>query len=92
MLKQQPTLDITRSIQYQVHAQVDQVKSHFIQSERDTVAQLYDLHRFEPYAEHLEFIHSLLADNIYPFPVTERVEGGVHSRNPKQRVLKAADE
>jgi hypothetical protein len=36
------------------------------------------------------FIVSLLADNMYLFPVSERVEGGVYGPNPTQRVLKAA--
>jgi hypothetical protein len=62
MLKQWPMLDITRSNRYQVRAQVDKVKSHFIQSARDNTAELYDLHRFESAAERLEFIDSLLAD------------------------------
>jgi hypothetical protein len=67
MLKQRPTLDITRSNWYQVRTQVDQVKSHFIQSARDNIAELYDLHRFESTAERLEFLDSLLADNKYFF-------------------------
>jgi hypothetical protein len=92
MLKRWPTLDITRSIWYQVRAQVDKVKSHFIPSARDHIAELYDLHRFESDAERLEFIDSLLADNKYLFPVAERVEGGVGGPNPMQRVLKAANE
>jgi len=29
---------------YQVRAQVDKVKSHFTQSARDNIAELYDLH------------------------------------------------
>jgi len=91
MLKQRPTLDITRSNRYQVRAQVDKVKSHFIQSAMDNIAELYDLHRFESNAERLEFIDSLLADNKYLFPLPERVEGGVCSPNPTQRVSKAAN-
>jgi len=91
MLKQWPTLDITRSKWYQVRAQVDKVKSHFIQSARDNIAELYDLHRFESAAEHSEFLDSLLADNNYLFPVAERVEGGVRSPNPMQRESKAAN-
>ena len=91
MVKQRPTLDIGRSNWYQVQAQVDKVKSHFIQSARDNIAELYDLHRFEFAAECLEFIDSVLADNKYLFPVAERVEGGVHGRNPIQRESKAAD-
>jgi len=84
-------LDITLSNRYQVRAQVDKVKFHFIQSARDNIAELYDLHRFESNAEHLEFIDSLLADNKYLFPVAERVEGGVRGPNPTQRVSKAAN-
>ena len=92
MLKQRRTLDITRSNRYQVHAQVDQVKSHFIQSAKHNIAELHDLHHFESATERLEFIHSLLAHNKYLFPVAERVEGGVRSPNPTQRESKAADE
>jgi len=91
MLKQCPTLDITRSNRYQVRTQVDKVKSHYIQSARDNIAELYDLHRFESVAEHLDFIDSLLADNKYLFPVAECVEGGVRSPNPTQRESKAAN-
>jgi len=78
MLKQRPTLDSTRSNQYQVPAQVDKVKSHLIQSARDNIAELYDLHRFESNTEPLDFIDSHLADNKYLFPLAERVEGGVY--------------
>jgi len=92
MLKRRPTLDITRSIRYQVRAQVDKVKSHFIQSARDHIAEFEDLHRFESDAERLQFIDSLLADNKYLFPVAERVEDGVRGPNPTQRVSKAANE
>jgi len=92
MLKQRPMLDITRSNWYQVRAQVDKVKSHFIQSARDNIAELYDLHCFESTAEHLEFIDSLLADNRYLFPIAELVKGGVHGLNPTQRESKAAKE
>jgi hypothetical protein len=92
MLKQRPMLDITRSNWYQVRAQVDKVKSHHIQSARDNIAELYDLHRFESATERLEFIDSLLADNKYLFPVTERVEGGVRSANPTEGESKAANE
>jgi hypothetical protein len=84
-------LDITRSIRYQVQAQVDKVKSHFIPSARDHIAELYDLHRVESDAEHLGFIDSHLADTMYLFPVAERVEGGVRGPNPTQRVSKAAN-
>jgi hypothetical protein len=92
MLKQRPRLDITRSSPYQVRAQVDKVKSHFIQSARDNIAELYDLHRLESATEHLEFIDSLLADNKYLFPITEHVEGGVRGPNPTERESKAANE
>jgi hypothetical protein len=92
MLKQRPTLNITRSNQYQVRAQVDKVKSHFIQSTRDNITELCDLHRFESAAERLEFINSLLADNKYLFPIAECVEGGVRGPNPTQRKSKAANE
>jgi hypothetical protein len=57
------------------------VKSHSFQSARDNIAELYDLHHFETDAEHLEFIHSLLADNMYYFPLAEHVEGGVCGPN-----------
>jgi len=91
IVKQRLTLDITRSNWYQVRAQVNQVKSHFIQSGRDNMAELCHLHRFESTAERLEFIDSLLADNMYVFPVAERVEGGVGGPNPMQRESKAAN-
>jgi hypothetical protein len=91
MLKQRPTLDITRSNWYQVRAQVNKVKYHFTQSARDNIAELYDLHRFESATEHLEFMVSLLANNKYLFPIAERVEGGVHGPNPTQRESKAAN-
>ena len=83
---------ITCSNRYHVCAQVDKVESHFIQSVRDNIAELYDLHHFESTAEHLEFIDSLLADNKYLFPVAEHVEGGVRGPNPTQRELKADNE
>jgi len=72
--------------QYQVRAQVDKVKSHSIQSARENIAELYNLHRFESAAERLEFIDSLLVDNKYLFPIAERVEGGVHGPNQTLRV------
>jgi hypothetical protein len=75
-------VDITRSNRYQVRTQVDKVKSRFIQSVRDNIAELHHLHRFESAAERLEFIDSLLADNKYLFPVAECVEGGVPGPNP----------
>jgi hypothetical protein len=89
MLNQRPTVDISRSNRYQVGTQVDKVISHFIQSGRDNIAELYDLHCFESATERLEFIDSLLADNKYLFPVAERVEGSVRSPNPTQRESKA---
>jgi hypothetical protein len=92
MLNQRPMVDITRSNRYQVRAQVDMVKSDFIQSVRYNIAELYDIHRFESAAEHLEFIDSLLVDNKYLFPVAEHVEGGVRSSNPTQRESKADNE
>ena len=91
MLKQWPMLDSTRSNQYQVRAQVDKVESHPIQTPRHNIAELYDLHRFQSDADHLEFIDSLLADNEYLFPVAEHVEGCVCGPNPMQRQSKAAD-
>jgi len=81
MLKQWPTLNITRSKWYQVRPQVDMVKSHSIQSAWDNIAELYDLYRFESNAEHLQFIDSLPADNEDLFPLAERVEAGVCSPN-----------
>jgi hypothetical protein len=78
-------LDIKHSNRYQVHAQVDKIKSHFIQSARDNIAELYDLHRLESAAERLEFIDSLLADNKYRFLVAESVESGVPGPKPTQR-------
>jgi len=89
MLKKRPALHITRSNWYQVRSQVDKVKFHLIQSARDNIPELYDLHHFESAAEHLEFIDSLLADNKYLFSVAKRVEGGVHGPNLMQRELKA---
>ena len=56
MLKQWPTLDITRSNRYQVRVQVDKVKLRFIQSTRDSIAEHYDLHDFESDTEHLDLI------------------------------------
>jgi len=92
MVKQRPTLDITRSNWYQVRAQFDKFISHFIQLARVNIAELYGLHCFECDAEHLEFIYSRLADNKYLFPVAESVGGGVRYPNPTQSVSKAADE
>jgi hypothetical protein len=92
MLKQRPRLDITCSNWYQIRAQLDKVKYHFIQLARDNIAELDDLHCFEFTAERLEFIDSLPADNMYLFPIAERVEGGVQGPNATQRELKAANE
>jgi hypothetical protein len=91
MLNHQPRVDITHSNRYQVRPQADKVKSHFVQSIWDNIAEVYNLHRFESAGEHLEFIDSLLADNKYLFPVAESVEGGVRGPNPTQRELKAAN-
>ena len=63
MLKQRPMLDATRSNLYQVRAEVHKVKSHFIQSERDLTADVYDLHHIESDAEYLEVIDPVLAEN-----------------------------
>jgi len=92
MLKQRPTFDITRSNRYQVRAQVHKVKTHFVNSTRDNIAELNYLHHFESATESLEFIDSLLADNKYLFPVAERVEGGERGRNPTHRLMEAANE
>jgi hypothetical protein len=92
MLKQWPMLDITWSNRYQVHAQVDMVKSHFIQSARHNIAELYHVHRIESDAEHLEFIDSLLADNKSLFRVPEHMEDSVCCPNPTQRQWKVANE
>ena len=91
-LNQRPTVVITHSNRYQVRAHVDQVKSHFIQSAKDNIAELYDLHRIESAAECLESVDSLLADNKYLFPVAECVEGGVHCPNPTQGESKDVNE
>jgi hypothetical protein len=91
MLKQWLTLDIKCSNWYQVRAQVDMVKSHFIQSARDNIGELYDLHRFESAAERLEFLDSLLADYKYLFPIAERAQGGVRRPNPTQRESQGAN-
>ena len=92
MLKLRPTLDITCSIRYQVRAEVDKVTSHSIHSARDHTTEYYDLHRFESDTVHLEFIHSLLADNMYLIPMAECGVGGAHGANPTQRVVNAANE
>jgi len=56
-------LDIPRSNWNQVQAQIDQVKSHFIKSAMDNIAELYNLPRFESTTERFEFFDSLLADH-----------------------------
>jgi len=84
-------LDIAHSNRYKVRAQVDMVKSHFIQFPRENRPGLCALPRFESDAERLEFIDSFLADINYLFPVAEREEGGVWGPNPMQRVSKAAN-
>jgi hypothetical protein len=76
----------------EVRAQVNKVKSHFIQSARDNIAELYDLHRFECASERLELIDSLLGDNQYVIHIAESVEDGVRGPNPTQRESKAANE
>jgi hypothetical protein len=68
------------------------VISHFIQSTRDNIAELYDLHWFQSAAEHLEFIDSHLADRKYLFRLAEPVEGGVPGPNPTQRVSKPVND
>jgi hypothetical protein len=47
MLKEWPMLNITCTNWYQVRVQVNMVKSDFIQSARDNIAEIYDLHRFK---------------------------------------------
>jgi len=81
-------LDITCSNRYQVGAQVDMVQSHFIDSARDNIAEVYDLHHFESATERLEFIDFLWADNMYLVLVAERVDGGVQGPNPTPRESK----
>ena len=68
------------------------VKSHFMQSARDNIAQLYDLHHFEFAGKRLEFIDLLRDGNKYLFPVAEHVEGCVCGPNPTQRESKADNE
>jgi hypothetical protein len=85
-------VDITRSNRYQVCSQVDKVKSHLIQTVRDNIAELYDLHNFESAAELLEFIDALVAENKYLFLVAECVVGGIHGPNPIQRESKTGNE
>jgi len=85
-------LNITRSIGYQVREQVDKVKSHFIQSAWDSIAELYDIHHVQSNTEHLRLIDSFLTDTKFHCPVAEHVDGGVRSPNPIQRESKAASE
>jgi hypothetical protein len=92
MLNPRPTLDISYSNRYQVLAQVDKVRSHFIPSARDNIAEPYDVHRFESVTERVEFIDSLLVNNKYVLPIAERVEDGVSGPYPTQRESKAANE
>jgi hypothetical protein len=92
MLNQAPMVDITYSDQYQVRAPVNKVKSHFIQSARNNIAERDDRNHCESATEHLEFIDSLLAVNKYLFRVAEDVEGGVRGPNTTQRELKADNE
>jgi len=92
MVNPRPSVDITCSNWYQVRTQGENVISHFIQSARDIIAELYDLHHLESAAEHLEFIDSLLPDNKYLFPVVECVEGGECGPNPTQRKSTADNE
>jgi len=63
----------------------------YIQSAKANIAGHCDLHGFESDIEHLEFIHSLPADNKYLFRAAEHVEGGVRGPNPMQRESKAAN-
>jgi len=68
------------------------MKSDFNEYARHTMAELYDLHRFESNAECFEFIDSLLADIMHLFWLAKCVEGGVHGSNPIQRESNAANE
>jgi hypothetical protein len=92
MLKLRPTLDIAHSNRYQVPAQVDKVQSHIIQSDKDNISELWDVHHFGSTAEHLSFIHSHLADNQYLLPVAERVEDSEGGANPMQRESTTAND
>jgi hypothetical protein len=92
MLNLWPTLDIQRSNRYQVRAQVDKVKSQFLQSARDNITQLYDRHWFESVAVHCEFIDSLLAHNMSHSPIGGHVERDVRSPIPTQKESKAANQ
>ena len=92
MLNLRPTLDTTHSNRFQVRIQVDKVTSHCIESARDKIPELYDHHRFESTAEHLEFIDSHQGDNKYLFPIAAHVEGGACGPNQTHRESKAANE
>jgi hypothetical protein len=85
-------LDITHSNGHQVHIPVEKIKSHFIKSARDNIAEQYDLDRIKSAVERLEFIDSPMADNKNRFPIAERVEGGGRCPNPMQSELKAAND
>jgi len=52
MLKQRPAVEITCSNCYQFRAPVNKVKSCFIRSATDSIADLDDLQRFESAVEH----------------------------------------
>jgi hypothetical protein len=91
MLKQWLTLDITCSNWHQFCSPVDKVKSHFIPSATNYIAVLYSLRRFESATERLQLIESLLADNMYHFPVAKRMEGGACGPKPMPRKLKAGN-
>jgi hypothetical protein len=52
---------------------------------------MYDLHHFESDTECLEFIISLLADNMYLFPIAQHMQGGVRGQNPTRSKLKVAN-
>jgi hypothetical protein len=88
---QWPILDITCSSCYQIWAPVDQIKSFLIYSVRDNIAEICDLHHIGSDTERVEFIDPILADNKYPFPVVEHVEGGVCAPNATLRVSNAAN-
>jgi len=92
MLKQRPMFHIARSNRYQIPAEVDMVKSHFIQSAMEKIAEHCNLHCFEFDAERLEFGDFHLVDNKYLLPETQCGKGGVRHSNPKQQELKAANE
>jgi hypothetical protein len=92
MLNQRSTLAIVRSHRCQVRAQVEKVKSHFIQTSRDNIAKLDNIHRFEYSAERLEFIDFRMVDNKNMFPVEKPVEGGALGPHPTQRESKPDNE